>query len=500
MSRSLHGRTDNRIDPVIGFATHVADPVAWVAWTAGRDAGRRVGLSPGRHVVGRSASAAVRTEDPTVELHHAVLAVADDGTIRVAQLTGRQPVQFRDGVLDLAAGSLAIVEAGPPSDVAAAFQPVEIAAPQTDNTAGISAGGVSPALLGIAGSGIAAIAFGQVLVLVFGLIGGAIGISTWIVQRVGGERSRRAAGRRHRDDLQRFADELAAQQSAARAAQLASTSTLERAVADLASRRPHVWPLRGTAAKELKASIGEGLGAWSPRVVTGVAPAATVADLVDAASSLDRVPVIATFGAGSVLAVVADEEWCAAMARSIVLQLAAAAGPADWQLVVRQASDALWDELASVPHAVDSAGTLCTDPSEVDPGRLVVILVEDSVELASRTGELRQLMATHDCVAVIALCRNEQDIPAAATSIITIDRRGSGRWIVDTQSSGLGQPFRPAGASVRTVHESLVSSGHLAQLDLPATVGGVCPASSPWAPPSSAPSNVTTPERVSSSA
>jgi hypothetical protein len=558
-----------------------ADPVVWVAWRAGRDAGRRIGLAAGRHIVGRSASTAVRTEDPSVELHHAVLVVGNDGTIEVEQLTGRQPLRLHDGMVDLGASTLAIVGIRAPSPIAVdtaasiddpwrqphvrvqrathSFRPVEIAAPRAGDITAVSTGGVLPALLGIAGSGVAAILFGQLLFLAFGLIGGAIGIGTWIAQRVGGGRSRRAAARRHDDDVRRFVDDLATQQSAARAAHRATTPTLERAIDDLLARSPQLWTTRATATTALRASVGQGIGVWSPLVGTEATTtiADVVADLVDAAASLGSVPIAATFEAGSILAVVADAEWGAAMARSIVLQLAATCGPADWQLVVRRVSDTLWDELAWLPHAVDSAGALRTDLADVDPGRFVMIVVEDPAELASRASPVRRLMAVNERVAVVTLCRDEREVPAATTSVVTIGRQGSGRWIAAAQSCGLGEPFRPAGASARTAHDAACSIArlvdpeaddtaaglparigsasvigfqmargddtddavaaictparpgpawivagaehHLAQLHLPATVGGVCPASSPWGPPNSAPSSVTTPERVSSS-
>ncbi len=482
-------RTGSRIEPPAANAADdgtrpAVEPVVWVAWRAGRDAGRRIGLAPGRHIVGRNASAAVRSEDPSVELHHAVLVVAEDGTILVEQLTGRQPLRRRDGEVDLGASSLAIVGVDAPSPVAVdraatandpwrqlhvrvqratpSFQPVEVVVPQAVGArANVTGGGVLPSLLGIAASGVAAILFGQALFLAFGLIGGSIGISTWIAQRVGGRRTRRAAARWHRDDLQRFTDELCAQQCAARAAHLATTPTLERAIDDLLARSAQLWTTRATTPTALRAAVGEGIGTWSPCVATGPTTDDGVADLIDAAASLGSVPIAATFEAGSVLAIVADAEWGAAMARSIVLQLAAACGPADWQLVVRRVSDSLWDELAWLPHAVDSAGALRTDLADVDPGRFVVVVVEDPAELASRTSALRRAMGLNERVAVVALCRDEREIPAAATSVVSIDRQGRGRWIAAAQSCGLGEPFRPAGASARTAHDAAASIARL---------------------------------------
>ena len=46
-------------------------------------------LGPGRHCIGRSPTAELRLDDPTVELHHAVIDVGADGSIVFTQLTGR---------------------------------------------------------------------------------------------------------------------------------------------------------------------------------------------------------------------------------------------------------------------------------------------------------------------------------------------------------------------------------------------------------------------------
>jgi len=55
---------------------------------AGPDAGRRIALSPGRYILGRAHSAAIRVADPALEPHHAIVEV---GThyLAVTQICGR---------------------------------------------------------------------------------------------------------------------------------------------------------------------------------------------------------------------------------------------------------------------------------------------------------------------------------------------------------------------------------------------------------------------------
>jgi hypothetical protein len=66
--------------------THVFEIVA------GPDAGRLMGLAPGRHLIGRAAGCAVAIDDPAVESHHGVVTAHPDGGLHLAQLAGRCPV------------------------------------------------------------------------------------------------------------------------------------------------------------------------------------------------------------------------------------------------------------------------------------------------------------------------------------------------------------------------------------------------------------------------
>ena len=72
---------------------------------AGPAAGVTTMLGPGSHVVGRALTSAVRIADPAVEPHHGLLDVADDGTVRFVQLSGRVPARVAGEPI---AGSVAI--------------------------------------------------------------------------------------------------------------------------------------------------------------------------------------------------------------------------------------------------------------------------------------------------------------------------------------------------------------------------------------------------------
>ena len=149
-------------------------------WNTGPDAGASIELGVGRHLVGRAATATVRCDDPSLEPHHLLIEILDDGTIHATQLTGRLPVRA-DGaplvgrtaiaasaVLEL--GSSTLVLGAPPVDASPAvvradgtvvrgpravptWTPTELTEPPAplDDTHPI--GGLLPALLGLAGAG-----------------------------------------------------------------------------------------------------------------------------------------------------------------------------------------------------------------------------------------------------------------------------------------------------------------------------------------------------------
>ena len=72
---------------------------------AGPAAGPMTALAPGRHVVGRAATCAVRLDDDLVELHHGVVDVAtaaDAAAMTFVQLAGRVPCRTSTGDGDAA--------------------------------------------------------------------------------------------------------------------------------------------------------------------------------------------------------------------------------------------------------------------------------------------------------------------------------------------------------------------------------------------------------------
>jgi DNA segregation ATPase FtsK/SpoIIIE, S-DNA-T family len=203
---------------------------------------RRIDLPPGRHTVGRAASARVRVDDPSVELHHGVLDVAADGSFGFTQLTGSFPATL-DGVpaaprpghrarvqppigtsrlmfgrrgvtvaIPRIPGSVVTTEGDPWRSVVRRgphltgdTTPValDVPAPPPPHRA--------PPLTALVGAGIAAIGagllaavLGQVLFAVFAAVGAAASLATWAVGALVALRDRRRADATHRAALVEF--------------------------------------------------------------------------------------------------------------------------------------------------------------------------------------------------------------------------------------------------------------------------------------------------------
>lgn len=151
-------------------------------WLAGPDAGDATHLSTGRHLVGRSALAAVHCGDPALEPHHVVLDVGRTGVV-LTQLAGAAPVWAGgtpvDGPTALrlpacveVGHSLLVVEAaGPPAP-----PPMTEPEPEPD-------GGPGATLLALGAAGLLAAGLREPRFLTFGLAGGAVPLSVLALRR-----------------------------------------------------------------------------------------------------------------------------------------------------------------------------------------------------------------------------------------------------------------------------------------------------------------------------
>lgn len=500
-----------------------------VSITAGPDC-RLVGaVETGRWIIGRSPTAHLRVEDPTVELHH-VMVDADIDTVRVTQLGGQVPMLL-DNVVILAsttvslptriamgsteltierpadvdqlverrvercdAGALADRQADPwrrevrrgPYSVPAlvlvpVVLPVHSARIQIPSALGLV--GAAIAVMGAAGL---AVILGQMMFALFALIGACASFGTWCVGAGDAWRQNRRSRAEGVADRVRFRKELDWQQVAALRHHRAMHSDVLAAlrVADaLDGDRSVVWERRlfsqsGEPIDRLRCVLGRGEQRWSVRY-GGNADADSQAAL-QSAGLLSGVGVPLLIEPGCAVAVHGTAALAAALLRSIIVQLAISVGPADWQLVIVTVSPDRWKWAEWLPQVRDAVNrpmianardavalNALLGSVAVDVLRPTLLIVDDPSLLAVRTGPLRRYLDTAQPAVLVAV-EPEQSTPGVCNRTIMVGP--SGRLCVDDKAAPTEvRDVRMAGITEATAH---AAARRLAGLSDPEQAGG----------------------------
>ena len=503
-----HGSRVGVADVDVSAAERGEMPVITAVWLRGVDAGGRSHLAAGRHFVGRARTASVRCDDSALELHHAVLDVGVDGSVVVSQLAGLHPVLL-DGTmiagptdvrpgqrLEVGASVLTFRAGGERhADVAVPqlgsvgrdtdpwrvpwvrsprrrvmFEPSAVAAPRPAAAPAAAHGGLLPAAIGVVGAAALALLFDQLMFLLFGVMGAVVAFGTWLAQRLGLIRSRRSAAAALEAEMGAFVAMLSEQRDECRRSLLEGSVTIDRAIASMTDRSSELWGVRAVDDDAFRVSIGEADGSWQP-IVTGLGDTVghstirssrawndsrEVIDAVENASRLGTVPVSTSLGAGAIVALVGDAD-AVGVARSMIIQMAASSGPADWRLVVISDRADEWKGLDWLPHLITTGcrggitpnaavADLITALDPSDPRHLLVVLAGSQL-LSARTSPLRRLLAGPGSVACLVICATEAEVPAPCTSALVIGQRGSARWIADLRTGSLAEPVHIAGLS-----------------------------------------------------
>ena len=510
-------------------------PGRWRAtWIAGPAAGRSVRLDAGVHTVGRHERADVRTLDRALAPFHAQLDVAADGALRFAQLAGRSPcprspgwredeplVAATTGVwhVDIGASRLelrweqddanelrAVAQLSTGGEVSIVrrapralpiWRPDAIEVPTTATIAGVPAHGLVPAVLGIAGASIVAVVTGQTMFLVFGVIGGLVAVGGWGVQQLTAWRRRRRSRTGARSAMDAFSASLRSQQRDHATHHRAFVGSLDDAVADIDLLGPGLWARRADASDAFVVALGIGDVRWEPHLATsGIVPDACWTIVEHAATHRDAV-IPAALGPGARLAICGGEG--AAVLRSLIIQLSARVGPADWQLVIvsERARDREWAWAATLPHAVlppehehhaaptasptaafgdVEAAALCREPERL-AGRHTVIVTDQWSALSLRTSALRRLVGADAQPALVVLCPTVLEAPAICTAVLDAPAGGAGRWFDDVSLGALPHPIRHAGLDASDATALAARLGRLVDPEDPRHAGGTLPRS-----------------------
>ena len=528
--------TDTR-GPVVPTATvEPRGPGVVLVAEAGPAAGATVELGPGRHVIGRAAGARICLDDELVELHHAVLDVDRTGqSIAVTQVAGRVPCRVAtEGTDPAAAPKLEPVQPGtvltagavlalgatrlrvrdttgsPPVPAAAVsplrhdpwrrtlhrmprplatWQPAPIEPPAEHSSSLRSAGGLLAAILSILGGIAVAVVMQNPMFLVFSGVGFVVAIGNRLGGRLSDRKQRKRLAGDARRERQRFADQVAAQRSAFIAHHRAAATTIDATISAVRQLNAHVWCRRSDHDDAFTATLGWGSVDWS--VALGQGEMSAEADaVVRAAERLGDQPVVTALGRGSSLAIVGTH--AAAVARSLVVQLATWTGPADWRVVVVAGDTSEWEWCGWLPHA-NSAWTSDADPLIVaadDPGAVAgvfgrlddgdsrhVVVVTDRPELlATRTGALRRFLGSASSVAVVAVVGDGGSVPSMCRSLLEIGSLGHARWCPDTSTATNSLTLHAAGLTVADADDAARRLARLHDPEDPCEAAGATPA------------------------
>ncbi len=493
-----------------GSAPPTEAPVAVLVCEAGPASGPTVALPAGRHVVGRSPSAAVRIDDPSVEPHHVLLTVAPDGAVAVVQLTGRVPCRVDgepiagptsvvDGsTIELGSSRLRLTRPEEPHGAAATvavvgnpwcrtlhrtpralprWDPPPIPAPSTAGSSGrAGAAGLLAAAFTAAGSVVVAVVMGSPMFLVLGLVGVLASAGMWLAGRIGAAREGRRSRAGRARDVAAFAAAVAEQRAAWLRHHLATTPGVADAVTAATTLSAGVWSRRSEHGDASRVTLGWGPGTWEVPIEGDARPPELEA-IVAAATRFDDVPVAADLGAGAALAV--RGETANAVVRALIVQLATWSGPADWNLVVVTLDAAAWDWCRWLPHAavVDDADEVAAALARLDDGRHVVVVTDRPELLVQRTGALRRFLGAAGSAAVVVAVPAGEAVPAMCRSVLDVGSIGRARWSPDTSLATDVDVVHVAGTSIATATSVARVLARLHDPEDPASAQGSLPAS-----------------------
>ncbi len=454
-------------------------------WHAGPDAGAVHTFGPGSHVLGRAAHATLTADDPALAPHHAVLEVGTDGRGTLTQLAGGPPLRVNgaamngggdgggdgDGPVDLADGvwlevgtSLLRLQRGgePLADGAVhlhcgavvrsaravpQWTPQLAVAPDPPGAGDERAGGLLPALAGVAASGVLALVLRQPTFILFGLLGAVVAIASWGAQRIAFSRRHRRTIADHQRAVLAAHDADARARVAFRAHHQQKVPTVVEALRIAHHHDDRLWVRRLDHGDATLAALGLGDVTWplpDDRATHTPPPVAGMAIAVDLC-------------AGSRLAVRGPQ--ARGVARALLVQLATSCGPADIRIVIVTTQPAAWACLRDLPHLalpdesralIDESG-LATVLAEWEGHRgHLVIVTDDPVLLAVRTSPLRRLLADTSVHALIAVLPADATVPHICTAALTTTDGPTAQWVADTRDTAVPHTIRVAALGERS--------------------------------------------------
>lgn len=494
-----------------------------LTWVVGPDTGRRMTLQAGRWIVGRAPTADVRGDDTQLATHQGILTVDYDTRVTYSDIgVGRPATMNGELITDvvvvapgdwltvgasaftvspisvispLTSGSEFSPDAGcaqvsrllgahpwldvvhrPPRQLHdTTVEPVELPAIDGSNRSLASGVGIASAMTTLCGGIVMAVVLHQLMLLVMVGVGATIAIVTACVRAVRRRRGRGHSRRRTAVELDRFATALRRHRQLTEEGERA-TGIDGRGVTDRLCADTRLWQVRPGDHDAFIVELGTGDRRYHPRFGDGDTSLQQVADLIAACSTLRAVPIRMTLSAGSVVGVCGDRHGAVSIVRSLICQLAASSGPADWLLVALPTRDGSWEWTKWLPHFChelhheDDLLGICE--SAAAAGRRVVVITDRSAQLSTRTTSLRRAMnaATVD-LSVITLADEVTALSSLCTDVVHANIDGSGTW-QPLGGDGVLQRFRLIGVSEASAGRFAAGLGRFTDPELHDVDGG----------------------------
>lgn len=478
--------------------------VVAVTVTVGPDAGRRVLLPAGDHPVGRiervgphldghadpgGTSRGVGLADPTVSTRQAILSVARDGSVTVvddgahnptrvgeAWATRPTPVHPTDHVgcgatrfrVEPVAERVPSAPPQPPGPlprplhrrgrpVPAPDLPLLVPPPEPEPAPMVTPVGVIGVLASVAVGAVMVVVLGSWLYAIFALLGPVLMVANALDSRRRRRRSGRLGDRRRQADLAAFSDEVQGRQRTERSdrwRQVTGPGEAQAVIdghhltAGLGGGRLGCWERRRGDADAFTVRVGIGNVPWDPPVAgSSDRWPDDVTEAISRHRLLVDVPVSLRLRPGAAVAVVGGGDAALAVARSIVVQVAVAHGPADLQVAVLagDAESDRWDWTCWLPHtiapdlgclvavgadrtaALADALAIQRDDEHRFPLRLVIVDDRRGLE-ARRSGVRTVLRAGRDDASgliPVVLVDQRSQVPASCSTVLEIADDGT---------------------------------------------------------------------------
>ena len=161
---------------------------------------------------------------------------------------------------------------------------------------------------------------------------------------------------------------------------------------------------------------------------------------LDHRERLDDVAVPVALEVGSVVGFRGPPPIADALCRSVIVQLAAMYGPADWELQVVTSHPERWTWVSWLPQAghptcvvaADDSAALTDSLERVDGGtdvrRRTVIVLDAPALLSARTGPVRRRLQRGD-VSCITLIAPDGSVPVVVDRVLELGDTGTARWV-----------------------------------------------------------------------